>query len=56
MNKELNESIEVVGGYVYLHSVDECGDCVKSLGLITEMSDQEIEYYELFPYFKTKTK
>ena len=45
MNKELKESIEIVGNYVYLHSVDECGDCCQCLGEISDMTEQEKEYY-----------
>ena len=45
MNKELKESIEIVGNYVYLLSVDECGDCTQLIGDITEMSNQEKTYY-----------
>ena len=47
MNKELNESIQIVGNYVYLLSVDECGDCTQCLGELTEMSDQEKNYYKI---------
>lgn len=47
MNQELKESIQVIGDYVYLHSVDECGDCTQLIGRLSEMSDQEKNYYEI---------
>ena len=47
MNKELKESIEIVGNYVYLHSVDECGDCTKCIGELSDMTEQEKEYYKI---------
>jgi len=45
MNKELKESIRFVGDWVYLLSEDECGNCCQCVGRITEMNDQEKEYY-----------
>ena len=47
MNKDLKESIQIVGSYVYLHSVDECGDCTQCLGELSDMSVQEKNYYEI---------
>ena len=45
MNQELKESIQVVGNCVYLHSVDECGDCTQLIGYLSEMSEQDKDYY-----------
>jgi len=50
MKKELKESIEILGNYVYLHSVDECGDCTQLLGFLSEMSEQEKNHYGIKIY------
>jgi len=45
MNNELKESIQVIGNCVYLHSVDECGECTQLIGHLSEMSEQDKDYY-----------
>ena len=41
----MNESIQIIGNCVYLHSIDECGNCTQLIGELSEMSEQEKNYY-----------
>ena len=43
----MNESIQIIGNCVYLHSIDECGHCTQLIGELSEMSEQEKNYYKI---------
>lgn len=42
-------AIQTIGDCVYEVTVDECGECTELVGLLSEMTPQEKEYYNLTP-------
>ena len=40
-------AIQIIGNCVYEITVDECGVCTQLVGELSEMTKQEIEYYNL---------
>jgi hypothetical protein len=40
-------AIQIIGDYVYEVTVDECGESTALVGLLSEMTKQEKEYYNI---------
>jgi|TARA_R110000744_G_scaffold48490_2_gene105897 hypothetical protein len=39
-------SIQIIGNCVYEITIDECGECTQLVGELSEMTQQEKEYYK----------
>ena len=43
----MEAKIQILGDCVYEVTIDECGKCTQLVGLLSEMTSQEMEYYNI---------